>query len=112
MGDWHAWADRKETASWDRVQRVSAAYRAEHGTRYFDAMAALRDPELWNLPAVRPYAVGTSVEDRQWLDLGLPPRSLVGSDAIHLNALGNTVVAHGLHRFLVGTAGLYPAGTN
>ena len=31
----------------------------------------------------------------------------IAADRRHLNALGNTIVAHGLHRHLTGAAGLY-----
>lgn len=106
MGHWHTYGDRRGTAGWDQVRTVNAAYRAEYGPAYHETMADLRDPRLWALPALRPYRIGDSAEDRRWLALGLPPRSVVGSDRKHLNALGNTLVAHGLHRHLTGAAGL------
>ncbi|GGG68271.1 hypothetical protein GCM10011374_35780 [Kocuria dechangensis] len=108
MGHWHAWNDRSSSpVNHERVYRVNAAYRTEYGTRYFDAMAALKDPGLWELPLAREFNVGYTAKDREWMSLGLPPYSLVGTDNMHLNAVGNTIIAHALHRFLTGTAGLY-----
>ncbi|KLU09118.1 hypothetical protein [Kocuria sp. SM24M-10] len=108
MGHWHAWNDRNSSpVNYERVRRVNAAYKAIYGGRYFDAMAALTDPELWTLPLAREFNVGYTAEDKEWLALGLPPYSLVGTDGMHLNAVGNTIIAHALHRFLTGTAGLY-----
>lgn len=107
MGQWHTVADRRGTAGWEQVRGVNAALRDEYGGRFYDTMADLRDPGLWALPGLRPHRVGDSVEDRRWLAQGLPPRSVVAADRRHLNALGNTIVAHGLHRHLTGTAGLY-----
>ncbi|MGX5357882.1 hypothetical protein [Kocuria sp. KH4] len=107
LGHWHTWRDRRGTAGWEQVRAVNAAYRAEYGPAHHDTMADLRDPRLWALPVLRPYRIGDSPEDRRWLALGLPPRSLVAGDLKHLNALGNTVVAHGLHRRLTGPAGLF-----
>ncbi|MFI7581334.1 hypothetical protein [Kocuria kalidii] len=107
MGHWHTGADRPGTAGREQACDVNAAYRKEYGGRYYDTMAALCDPGLWSLPALRPHRIGASEADRRWLARGLPPRSLVAGDRRHLNALGNTVVAHGLHRFLTGAAGLY-----
>lgn len=107
MGQWHTAADRPGTPGWDQVRGVNAAHRAEYGGRFYDTMADLRDPGLWSLPGLLPYRIGASAADRRWLGLGLPPRSVVAADRRHLNALGNTIVAHGLHRHLTGTAGLY-----
>ncbi|MUN63689.1 hypothetical protein GMA12_11130 [Kocuria sediminis] len=107
MGHWHTWRDRRGTAGWEQVRAVNAAYRAEYGPAYHDTMADLCDPQLWALPALRPYRIGESPEDRRWLALGLPPCSVVAGDRKHLNALGNTLVAHGLHRRLTGPAGPY-----
>ncbi len=107
MGHWHTYPDRRGTAGWEQVRAVNAAYRAEYGRAYHDTMTDLRDPRLWALPALRPHRIGASAEDRRWLALGLPPRSVVGSDRKHLNALGNTIVAHGLHRHLTGPGGLF-----
>lgn len=107
MGHWHAYNDRKGTANYDRLRRVNAGYQATFGTRYFDAMAALTDPSLWAAPGVAEWKVGTSAKDKEWMSMGLPPYSLVGTDNMHLNAVGNQVIAHGLARFLTGTAGLY-----
>lgn len=107
MGHWHTWRDRRGTARWEQVRAVNAAYRHEYGQRFYDTMADLRDPRLWALPALRPHRIGSSAEDRRWLAQGLPPRSVVAADRAHLNALGNTVLAHGLARFLTGPAGLY-----
>lgn len=102
MGQWCTYTDRRGTVGWDQVQEVNAAHRRRYGAQYHDVMADLRDPELWDLPALRPYRIGASRHDRRWLAMGLPPRSIVGSDRRHLNALGNTIVAHGLHRYLTG----------
>ena len=107
MAHWHTYHDRAGTVGWDRVRTVNDAYRTEYGSRYHDVMADLTDPEMWNLDELTAYRIGTSPEDRAWLAMGLPPRSVVGSDLTHLNALGNTIIAHGLHRFLTGTTGLY-----
>lgn len=107
MGHWHTVADRPGTAGWEQVRGVNAVHRAEYGGRFYDTMADLRDPGLWSLPGLRRYRIGTSAADRRWLALGLPPRSVVAGDRRHLNALGNTIVAHGLHRHLTGQAGLY-----
>ncbi|MFE7631324.1 hypothetical protein [Kocuria sp. NPDC057446] len=107
MGHWHTAADRPGAAGWEQVRGVNAALRAEYGGRFYDTMADLRDPALWSLPGLRPHRIGSSGADRRWLELGLPPRSVVAADRRHLNALGNTIVAHGLHRHLTGPAGLY-----
>jgi hypothetical protein len=107
MGHWHTAADRPGTAGWEEVRAVNAALRAEYGDRFYDTMADLRDPGLWSLAALRAHRIGASPADRRWLGLGLPPRSVVAADRRHLNALGNTIVAHGLHRHLTGAAGLY-----
>lgn len=107
MGHWHTAADRPGAAGWEQVRGVNAALRAEYGDRFYDTMADLRDPALWSLPGLRPHRIGSSAADRRWLELGLPPRSVVAADRRHLNALGNTIVAHGLHRHLTGPAGLY-----
>jgi hypothetical protein len=107
MGHWHTAADRPGRAGWEQVRGVNAALRAEYGDRFYDTMADLRDPSLWALPGLRPLRIGASEADRRWLGLGLPPRSVVAADRRHLNALGNTIVAHGLHRHLTGPAGLY-----
>ncbi|MEX5300336.1 hypothetical protein RCG67_16350 [Kocuria sp. CPCC 205292] len=107
MGQWHTVADRRGTAGWEQVRGVNAVHRREYGDRFYDTMADLRDPGLWSLPGLRPHRIGASAADRRWLALGLPPRSVVAGDRRHLNALGNTIVAHGLHRHLTGPAGLY-----
>ncbi|MFI7483724.1 hypothetical protein ACH9EU_15075 [Kocuria sp. M1R5S2] len=107
MGHWLTAADRPGTAGWEGVHAVNAAYRDEYGGRYYDTMADLRDPGLWSLPPLKPWRIGASAADRRWLAWGLPPRSVVADDLRHLNALGNTLVAHGLHRHLTGAAALY-----
>ncbi|MEX5295286.1 hypothetical protein QYM41_08395 [Kocuria sp. CPCC 205268] len=107
MGQWHTVADRPGTEGWEQVRAVNAVHRREYGDRFYDTMADLRDPALWSLPQLRPHRIGASAADRRWLGLGLPPRSVVGGDRRHLNALGNTIVAHGLHRHLTGPGGLY-----
>ncbi|MFI7496590.1 hypothetical protein ACH9D2_17970 [Kocuria sp. M4R2S49] len=107
MGQWHTVADRPGTAGWAQVRGVNAVLHEEYGGRFYDTMADLRDPGLWSLPSLRPCRIGVSAADRRWLALGLPPRSVVAGDRRHLNALGNTIVAHGLHRHLTGPAGLY-----
>lgn len=108
MGHWYAWADQPGTATRAAVDRVNASYRAEYGPRYFDTMAALRSRELWALPELKAYDVGYTAADKDWLARGLPPRQLVSyTDKMHLNALGNRLIAHALHRFLTGSAGLY-----
>lgn len=110
MGHWHAWGDRHGMARRDQVDVVNAAYAAEYGSRYYDAVADLLDPQLWAVPALAPYKIGASAADKDWLAQGLPPRSIVGSDGNHLNALGYSVISHGLARFLTGPAGLYWEG--
>ena len=107
MGHWYAYNDRIGRSSRTAIDKVNASYKAEYGSRYYDAMADLIDPELWAVPEIAPFKIGTSAADKEWLAMGLPPRSIVGTDNMHLNALGNTVMAHGIHRFLTGSAGLY-----
>lgn len=107
MGHWFAYADRIGQANRARVQAVNDAYKATYGLRYFDAMASLLDRDLWAVEELAPFGIGTSAADKEWLAMGLPPRSIIATDNMHLNALGNTVIAHGLHRYLTGTAGIY-----
>lgn len=107
MGHWFAYNDRIGQANRARVEKVNASYKATYGTRYFDAMAALLDPSLWSVPELAPFKIGSSTADKDWMAMGLPPRSIIGTDNMHLTALGNTVIAHGLARFLTDTADLY-----
>ncbi|GGG42846.1 hypothetical protein GCM10011374_01540 [Kocuria dechangensis] len=103
-----SWYWENPSGALARLRQVNDAYRAEYGRRYFDALAALRDPALWKVGDLARFSIGTSPADKLALGRGMVPPSLMAPrDGLHLNALGNLVIAHGLARFLTGAAGLY-----
>lgn len=91
------------------VETLNTKLAAAYGEKFFDVAAALRDSTLWEIAELAVYGIGTSSTDRDDLNQGLPPRSLLATDGTRLNNLGNHVLAHGLARFLTGAAGIYPA---
>lgn len=97
LSHWKPWFRRAGTPGYVEADVVNAQYRQQYGDRLFDVDAALWDPRWWRLPAVARTDQAERSDNLERQERGLAPRSLLAKDNMHLNALGNLVLAHALH---------------